>query len=376
MNNVKGILVVALFGASCSVIGPRDYSETSDTEATAQRSVSVTQDGNKRELDTEPVETSDWQAARGSILRTFAFRALEKNLVEEARSYLTEACEIDPNDIACHAALARLYLADGDQKSALIYAERAARVAPNNPEISMVYAAALAENNRMEEATATLETAWNEVEHNPIFARAILTHYSAMGRTDQAKDFVQKILMEDPSHASSWALAGDLLLSEGDLEAAGESYRKALEIDPNTPTPESVQLILGSTPAGQDPLFSVAQAAEAKGDYKSATNLYRFLVETKPLNMDARMGLSRVLLEQKRFEQADYQLSQVTLGVRGWRGNVLQAKLDIHFERYGQARTALKLALQERPDQRAAELLLAFVEERIQEDLADGQEDA
>jgi hypothetical protein len=69
-------------------------------------------------------------------------------------------------------------------------------------------------------------------------------------------------------------------------------------------------------------------------------------------------------------------MSKVGIGVRGWRGHVLQAKLDIHFERFGQARTALKMSLRERPDQRAAELLLAYVEQRIEEDLADGQEDA
>ncbi|MDP7062346.1 MAG: tetratricopeptide repeat protein [Planctomycetota bacterium] len=373
MIHIQRLLLIALCGASCSVIGPRDYEDK--TDLSPQDTHRVSQDGSKRELN-KPGETADWQEARGSILRTFAFRALEKNLVEEARQYLTEACELDPNDVACHAALARLYLADGDAQSALIYAERAATVAPGSPEVSMVYAAALAENNRMDEATATLETAWQAVENDPVFARAILTHYSAMGQTDEAKDFVHKVMMEDPNHATSWALAGDLLLAEGDLEAAGESYRKALEIDPNIPTPSSIELVIGKNPAGEDPLVSSAKSAEAKGDLKAAANLYRFLADTKPLNMEVRLGLSRVLWAQNRYEQADYQLSKVALGVRGWRGHVLQAKIDIHFERYGSARTALKMALRERPDQRAAELLLAYVEERIQKDLADGQEDA
>jgi len=376
MNHVKGILVITMLGASCSVIGPRDYGQGNDPDLTPTDNMAVTQEGRQTQLSGDPVETSDWQEARGSILRTFAFRALEKNLVEEARQYLSEACEIDPNDVACHAALARLYLADGDHQSALVYAERASLVAPNNPEISMVYAAALAENNRMDEATATLETAWEAVENDPVFARAILTHYSAMGQTDEAKDFVHRVMMEDPTHATSWALAGDLLLSEGDLEAAGESYRKALEIDPNTPTPASIELVIGKTPPGQDPLFSTAQSAEENGDFESAANLYRFLVETKPLDMNVRLGLSRVLWAQKKYEQADHHLAEVAMGVRGWRGHVLQAKIDIHFKRYGQARAALNLALRERPDQRAAELLLAFVEERIQEELTDGQEDA
>lgn len=374
MKRTALIPMILAGSVSCSVIGPRDYGENQpQTEAVAASEFVI--DGRTEELDREPTSTEEWQEARGSILRTFAFRALEKNLVEEARAYLTEACELNPNDVACHAALARLFLAEGDARSALVYAERAARVAPDSPEISMVYAAALAENGREEEATLTLETTWRAVENDPVFARAILTHYSAMGQLDQAKDFVTRMLTEDPNHATSWSMAGDLLLSEGDLEAAAEAYRKALELDPSTPTPESVELIIGRTPPGMDPLFSVARSAEEKGDLQSAANLYRFLVDTKPLDMQVRLGLCRVLWAQGKQEEADYQLNKVAVGVRGWRGHLLQAKLDIHFERYGKARTALKLALRDRPDQRAAELLLAYVDERIQQERDDGRED-
>ncbi|MHC4380986.1 MAG: tetratricopeptide repeat protein, partial [Planctomycetota bacterium] len=185
----------------------------------------------------EQTDPGEWAKARGSILRTFAFRALEKGLVQQAREYLSEACEIDATDTASHAALARLYLAEGDAESALTYAERAAIVVPEDPEINMVYAAALAENHRLEEATAALEKTWEVVEHNPQFARAILTHYSAMGQTSEAKDFVHRMLTEDPGQAASWSISGDLMLATGDLEGATEAYRKAIEIDPYIPTP-------------------------------------------------------------------------------------------------------------------------------------------
>lgn len=334
-----------------------------------------TQVGTEEQQVVDQTDPGEWAKARGSILRTFAFRALEKGLVQQAREYLSEACEIDATDTASHAALARLYLAEGDAEGALTYAERAALVSPEDPEINMVYAAALAENHRLEEATIALEKTWEVVEHNPQFARAILTHYSAMGQTTEAKDFVHMMLTEDPAHAASWSLAGDLMLATGDLEGATEAYRKAIEIDPYTPTPESVQMALGEGTSGEDPMFTAAKEAEEGGNYEAAANLYRFLVESQPLNAEVRLGLSRVLWAQGRFELADMQMQKVATGVRGWRGHLLQAKLDLRLERPAKAKTSLLLALRERPDLQSAELLLAYAEEQLVEARNDGTEE-
>ncbi|MFK5956216.1 MAG: tetratricopeptide repeat protein [Planctomycetota bacterium] len=350
-------------------------SSTPDSQAAIAVNRIQVDSGSVTQAMPDNADPSEWSKARGSILRTFAFRALEKGLVEQAREYLTEACEVDATDTASHAALARLYLAEGNSSLALTYAERASLVSPDNPEINMVYAAALAENNRMEEATATLEKTWDALEHDPKFARAILTHYSAMGRTDEAKDFVHRMLTEDPTHASSWSISGDYMLAVGDLEGATEAYRKAIEIDPNTPTPESIQFKLGANNANADPMFTAALAAEEKGQYEAAANLYRFLVESKPLNNEVRLGLSRVLWEQGRYQLCDMQMNGIASGVRGWRGHLLQAKLDIRFKRFGKARTSLMLALRNRPDLRSAELLLAYVDQQIKEERNDDSED-
>jgi Tfp pilus assembly protein PilF len=337
----------------------------------------VRQAGQASQQAPEPVDPDEWRAARGSILRTFAFRALDKKLIKEARQYLTEACEMDPGDTASHAALARLYLAEGDSQSALVYAERAATAKPGDPEISMVYAAALAETNQVEKATETLEATWTAIEQDPRFARSILTHYAAMGKTQEARDFVRELLLEDPNHASTWATSADLMLAEGDLEGAVEGYRRALEIDPNTPTPASVAEALGSE-SGVDPMRASLRAAERREDWDAAANLYRFLVDAHPLDTDLRLGYARSLWELERIELADAQMREVPIGVRGWRGHLLQAKLDIRAERWGSARTALDLAIVERPELRAAALLRGYVEERIAAERSEdaGTEDA
>lgn len=313
----------------------------------------------------EGTAPGEWNEARNGLLRNFAFRALERNLLEEGRHYLTQACEADPQDGESHAALARLYLAEGDVGAALVYAERANVCMPENPEVSMVYAAALAENGKTEKATQVLEAAWKAVETDPEFARSLLMHFSALGQADRAKDFVTRRMEEDPDHASTWAAAGDLLLSEGDLAGAAESYRRALALDASVSTPSSLDERLGRTSRSEDPVLGAAQAAEDVGNWTEAENLYRFLVNKTQNAYAARLGLARVLSEQGRYAESEVQLAQVPYGVRGWRGHLLQARLDIRGERWNAANAALLLATQDRPGLKAAELLREHVAKHL-----------
>ncbi|MFT7517313.1 MAG: Tfp pilus assembly protein PilF [Myxococcota bacterium] len=313
----------------------------------------------------ESIDIDGWNTSRGNILRTFAFRALENGLVEEAREYLSEACEINAEDTACHAALARLFLSEGKVTEALAYAERAIVFAPNNPEINMVYAAALAESGQTEKASETLESTWTAIESDPSFARVILTHYAATGQTEQAQDFVGKMLQEDPKHARSWTTSGDLFLSQGDLEAATEAYRTALDIDPDVNMPEAVRIALDVNADGLDPIFSAAQRAEKTGDHVAALNLLRFLTEREPENNQFLLAAAQVYWAQRNTAQAQNYLSRVNITQRNWRGHVLQAKLDIINERFNQARIALMMAARDRDDLRSVELLVKYVDTKI-----------
>jgi len=312
-----------------------------------------------------PGSISAWRKARGTILRTFAFRALEQGLTEEARNYLSEACDMDPSDTPSHAALARLYLLEGDVTAALAFAQQAVAYNPDDPEINVVYAAALAESDRVPEATRALEKAWSVNPGNPNFARSLLTHYAATGGDELARRFVKKILKEEDGSAPAWAMAGDLALSEGKLDEATEAYRKALAIDPKIPTPDSITDRLGLMDRESDPILASARAAEEKDDLLGAERLYRFLAGSKPDDLKIKAGLARVLYRQGKPEEALDTLAQVPVDVRTWRDHFLQAKLDITMGNWVSARGSLLVCLKLRPGFKAAELLLPFVEKQL-----------
>lgn len=354
------VLGIALAAAGCAqVLGPRALPPA----ATTQEREGGTH-ARRTEAATAEDKGADWRGPRATVLRTFAFRALERGLVEEARRYLQEACEIDPKDAASHAALARLYLTENDARTALAFASRAAEASPDDPEVAIVLAAALAENNQADAATELLERSWKVNAGDPDFARALLAHYAATGSDALAQRLVTRILDEQPGNALGWTLAGDRFLADGDLEAATEAYRKALELDPSTSLPDSVAERVGRERRDLDPVLVAALQAEEAGDPVGAERLYRFLARSKPEHTETKAGLARVLLRQGRLDEARTVLSTLPIGARTWREHLLQAEIDLELGNWQAARGSLLVALSQRPGLRAAEILLRAIEER------------
>jgi len=319
-----------------------------------------------RALAPSTASAKEWDGARAGIVRTFAFRALERNLVEEARGYLREACEMDPTDTACHAALARLFLAEGDARAALPYARQAARTAPKNAEANLVLAAALAENQRGEEATEYLKKVWLASGPRIEVARALLTHHASLGGTQAARVFVEDLQVNQPLESNTWAISGDLDLAEGEVDAAADNYQRALDIDPSLSVPVSLHSRLDISTPGKDPIWVSALDSESRGDWKGAGRLFRFLVQTRPEDWRARSGLARSLWREGRTTESSTILVQVPVAARDWRDHMLAAKIAIHTEAWEGARGSLLVALELRPGLEAAELLLQRVQEEIE----------
>jgi tetratricopeptide (TPR) repeat protein len=347
---------IALLGA-CS-------SHTTQNESENWREESV----NGSSISTQQSSVEDWKEARSKILRTFAFRALEQNLVEESRNYLQEACDLNQNDVASHATLARLFLAEDDPRASLAYSERGIEATPGNLDLSLVYAAALAETDHLEEATLELErfTDWETIAENPDLARAMLLHYASSGGMEDAQEFVARMAQILPENPYTYAMLGDLFLASGDVKNAADSYIQALERDPSITTPRIISEELGLRgKLGLDPMVAAAQEAERKLDYPGAERLYRFLVSAHPEQTDAHTGLARVLWQQNRLDEAVAALSHVDENLFGWREQMLAAKIAIGQSRWQDAHTALNLARMERPQLKAAELLLTYVRQQM-----------
>lgn len=325
------------------------------------------EDGSKT-VRAQQTSVEDWAEARSDILRTFAFRALEKNLIEEGRNYLQEACDLDPLDTGSHATLARLFLTEDDPRSSLAYSERAIELSPGNLDLSLVYAAALAETDQDELATAELEkyTDWATIASTPELARAMLLHYASTGGLEDAEEFLNKMTEQMPDSPYTWAMIGDLFLASGDVRNAAESYMQALDRDPTIPTPRVISEELGlEAGTGVDPVLIAARQSEDKEDLAGAERLYRFLLRSKGEDPDVHAGLARVLWRQMRYDEAQDLVNRMDNTLFTWRDHMLVAKIAIGRKDWEAARTALQLAQRERPGLKAAELLLTHVRQEM-----------
>lgn len=308
-------------------------------------------------------DAKGWDASRGEILRTFAWRALERDMIPEAKRYLREACDVDASDGASHAALARLYLSEGDIRASLTFAKKAVTASPTDPGAHLVYAAALMENRQPKAASHALETGWQLSGQDPLLARAVMTHHASVGQGKTANDFVQNLLSKNPEEGAHWAIAGDLYLAEGQLDAAASAWSEALSRNADLPAPRVLAGRLGLELKSGDPIQASALKAEANGDFAAAERLFRFLAESGPGDPQAIAGLSRVLSSLGRYSEARTILNGLSAEQRTWREQLLDARLSIREGRPAAARGILLVLLESRPQLRAAHLLLAHLKE-------------
>jgi len=324
----------------------------------------------KAEAQAEAQEQSvdEWKQSRSQILRTFAFRALERNLTEESQEYLQQACDLDPTDVQSHATLARLFLTENDAEASLAYAQQGMESTPGNLDLSLVYAAALAETDQWDRATDELEKAtdWEAIARSPELARAMMLHYASSGSMDKAREFVEQMQITHPDNPYTYAMLGDLFLASGDVRNAAEAYMSALNIDPDMPTPRIITEELSlANDTSMNPILVAATVAEDNQDWAGAERLYRFLGQTPDAGLEVEVGLARVLWHQQRLEEAVSILDSLPSSDFTWREYMLLAKIAIGNRDWEKAHAALVVAKQRRPNLKAAELLLTHVKQKL-----------
>ena len=138
-------------------------------------------------------------------------------------------------DVARQARAAQDALNRNDYAAAVAYAERAAKSAPQNPELWFLlgYAA------RLEDHYTASVDAYNRglrIQPNSVRGMAGLAQtYAKMGRIDEAEKLLQKVVDANPRDANSLQLAGELLLNT-DTQKALDLLQRAEAVAPTAHT--------------------------------------------------------------------------------------------------------------------------------------------
>lgn len=177
----------------------------------------------------------------------------------------------------------------GRRDEALAALERAARLAPDDPEPHNILGNSLREAGRLDEAETRYRRA---VALKPDFAEAhgaLSLTLGQLGRADEAEASRRRALEINPNLAATDKARGAVLRDHGRLAESEAAYRRALQIDPDDP---ETHHNLGNT------LRDLRRFKEAAACYAQA-------VRIRPDLAEAHFGLADALWDQDRLGEAE-----------------------------------------------------------------------
>jgi tetratricopeptide (TPR) repeat protein len=188
-------------------------------------------------------------------------RALDRaGRLDEARRAWERAIETEPSLVAARARAAELAARAGDPEATISHATALLERVPDHPEARVLLARALAEAG-----------------------------------DDRAVEILEPVLATRPDHSRALALAGELALRRGDLEAAGRQLRHALAA------------------AGDDPvaLLDAGRGLSRAGRHAEAVAAVTRALERGDRSAEARYTLARVLEGAERYPEAVQEYSML-----------------------------------------------------------------
>ncbi len=233
---------------------------------------------------------------------------------------LVEANSRHPNNerLLDHLGFVRAKLGDWQG------ADRVARqLSQTNPDRArQLRAAILIGQERFDEGTSLLRDLPEDQRQRAASVAALVQTYIQNGKTDEAFEFLNGLLAENPDNLQAIGLRGNLYLASGDRDAAVAAYEQILKADPNNVGARSAmarslqmtgqldaaenELLIGLE-VNPDNLFlktRLAQFRELQGEFDSAIELYAEVQERVPNSLLLTNNLASLLADLRPDDPA------------------------------------------------------------------------
>ena len=149
-----------------------------------------------------------------------------------------KALELYPDSPSAAAALADFLDAHGRPSEAEEVYRGLLKTSPNHPEGLNGLAYFLAgHGQRLDEALALARRALQAEPDNPDFLDTLGWTQFKRGEVEQAEETLQKAIAayrENPKAAEAWQHLAAVYEAKGDLPSAGDAYRQALKLQPDS----------------------------------------------------------------------------------------------------------------------------------------------
>lgn len=258
---------------------------------------------------------------------------LGMNMAETARRLLQKAVQIAPDNKWYKWRLADALLSMGDLDAAIPLLEKMI-AEDNNTNLMEVLVSLYAQSEQYENAIATLDRLEKEIGSNEFITMGKYRFYMTMDKEKEAFKEIDLLIKEDPTNLHLQILKGDLLLANGNREAAEQIYRQVAEQDPehpeltvalaqlhavnNIPQMEDLKRVIHHDEISivhknlflQRYLFSLNAKSDPQ-QYNTCDSLFTYLIEKYPLDLSVKQLYSDFLNQQDKKQEAMAQIESI-----------------------------------------------------------------
>lgn len=176
---------------------------------------------------------------------------LNRGQVPAAKGRFLKVLEAQPRNVAAMLALARLNATTGGPEAETMkYFEQAREAAGKSVVPVVAQAQYLMQANQTEKAIALLEPLLQGQTPDPSVNNILVAAYMDRSEPAKALALVEKQLLANPTSGALHIQIGNIRLALNDAAGALASFRKAAELQPNTPEPKTA-MVGGLYRAGQ-----------------------------------------------------------------------------------------------------------------------------
>jgi putative PEP-CTERM system TPR-repeat lipoprotein len=220
--------------------------------------------------------------------RLIAGAALQQRSPSRAIEYLKPIVDKVPADAATLTLLGNAYMAEGKPDLALQQFEKAAALDPDNPAIKTRVGISEIDIGQGQQGLSTLEQVFATEAGAPVAGPTLVLSELRAKRLDKAAEVANSLVKRDAKNPLYFTLLGIVRVSQHDFSAAENSFRAALEINPEFPA------------ATRD----LAQLYVATGRIDDAKKAYTDLLAKKADDVTALLGLSDIYISEKKWPEA------------------------------------------------------------------------
>jgi adenylate cyclase len=154
--------------------------------------------------------------------------------LERAETSAQQAIALEAAQPTAHATLAYVYIAKRQYEQAIVAAEKAVDLDPNDPDACLTLSEVLCYGGeRLPEALGLVQKAMRLNPHYPVsYLSALALAYYFLGRQEEAVMTLQRALVRDPDHEVAHFFLAILYREEGKIEAARAELQACAELTP------------------------------------------------------------------------------------------------------------------------------------------------